>query len=110
MNLRSIVGQTGTGHDDNAPDRREHTRHRHDGMTIDFVECEPLEQDPESGGEWVFKDSGVALKHVLWHIAQNRNLDETVEEFRGLITRSAIAQVLDHMAERLDTAGWLIRQ
>ena len=78
-------------------------RYRRGGRTIDFRDCRVLEREPEvANGARLFKGTPIGLDSVLCELAQNRNLDETVEEFFGQVEREAIEEALYHMAQKLD--------
>lgn len=104
MNLRSILPWKNAEHDDE-DENRNLDRYRGGGKKIDFVDCKVLEREPEvASGAWLFKGTPIGLDSVLCELAQNKNLDETVEQFHGLVEREAIQEALYHMAQKLATA------
>lgn len=104
MGPREILRGRSAEHDDVGEDERNLDKYKQGGKRIDFTNCGVLERDPVlDSGAWVFSGTSIMLKQVLWYIAENHNLDETVKEFYGEVDREAIAEVLRYMGEQLST-------
>ena len=106
MSWKKIVGWMRTEDEGTREEGKNLDRYRRGGKTIDFVDCKTLEREPEvANGGWCFKGTPIRLHSVLCEIAQNRNLDETVEQFHGLVEREMIEEALYHMARKLETTS-----